>query len=173
MRSTSILPELRHSPHGDQAISGSRALAPCTTLASTSELLFYHSTSTMKTQACEPCAKRKVRCDREEPCSNCKRRKQDHCNYPDVSPFDRIKSLEAEIRRLRGEPVNIDGQDVDAPTKKSSSPARSRSDLSSGVHGATQQEGANRDPVVLQEDGQTFYLDACVALTRRIVLDHR
>ena len=59
----------------------------------------------MSTQACMPCAKRKVRCDRADPCcSNCKRRKQDKCVYPELSPNDRIKRLEALVRSLGGDP---------------------------------------------------------------------
>lgn len=58
----------------------------------------------MRNQACEPCAKRKVRCDRADPsCSNCKRRKQDRCVYPDPSTDARIKRLEETIRSLGGE----------------------------------------------------------------------
>lgn len=60
----------------------------------------------MKTQACEPCAKRKVRCDKGEPCSNCKRRKQDSCTYSEASPADRIRRLEAFVRNLGGDPNN-------------------------------------------------------------------
>ncbi|KAJ4163193.1 hypothetical protein LMH87_004937 [Akanthomyces muscarius] len=58
----------------------------------------------MRNQACEPCAKRKVRCDRADPsCSNCKRRKQDRCVYLDPSSDARIKRLEEIIRSLGGE----------------------------------------------------------------------
>jgi len=36
--------------------------------------------------ACEPCARRKVRCDRLEPCSNCRRRTNDTCVYTVTEP---------------------------------------------------------------------------------------
>ncbi|KAK8062969.1 C6 transcription factor [Apiospora hydei] len=65
--------------------------------------------------SCTPCAKRKVRCDRLQPCCHCKRRPQDNCVYPepaaestperlpnDVS--DRIGKLERYIRSLGGDP---------------------------------------------------------------------
>jgi len=58
----------------------------------------------MQSQACEPCAKRNVRCDREEPCSNCKCRKQDCCNYPELSPTDRIEKFEVLVRAHGGNP---------------------------------------------------------------------
>ncbi|KAJ3499575.1 hypothetical protein NLG97_g213 [Lecanicillium saksenae] len=58
----------------------------------------------MKNQACEPCAKRKVRCDRADPtCSNCKRRKTDRCQYPEPSSDERIKRLEEIIHTLGGD----------------------------------------------------------------------
>ena len=77
---------------------------------------------------CTPCAKRKVRCDRGQPCCHCKRRKGDVCVYPlhrtngPVSrPEDypqRIEKLEVYIRHLGGDPqlieqiVESDGTDV-------------------------------------------------------------
>lgn len=67
----------------------------------------------MRNQACEPCAKRKVRCDRADPsCSNCKRRKQDHCVYPDASSDARIKRLEETIRTLGGEGLLKESSDT-------------------------------------------------------------
>ena len=67
------------------------------------------SPSTAKTQACTPCAKRKVKCDRGEPCLNCRRRRTDQCTYPEVSPHERIKKLEDLVRNLGGDP-NQSGQ---------------------------------------------------------------
>lgn len=56
----------------------------------------------MKTPACEPCARRKVKCDRALPrCSNCKRRRRDRCVFPETSATDRIKQLEETVRSLR------------------------------------------------------------------------
>ncbi len=122
-----------------------------------------YSTSTMKTQACDPCAKRKVRCDREEPvCSNCKRRKHDHCSYPEASPVDRIKRLEAQVRSLGGDPsLQVDSQFTATPTERGSSPARSRSSNHNGRQkpAVTLLEKSG-DPVVLEEDGQPFYLES-------------
>jgi hypothetical protein len=62
---------------------------------------------------CTPCAKRKVRCDRSQPCGHCKRRKGDACVYltqhnrglktrPDESS-EHIAKLENYIRRLGGD----------------------------------------------------------------------
>lgn len=62
----------------------------------------------MKAQACLPCAKRKVRCDRKGPCSNCKRRKGDKCTYLDVSPNEHIKKLKTLVRDFGGDPGAID-----------------------------------------------------------------
>ena len=61
-----------------------------------------------RTQACVPCAKRKVKCDRQEPCANCRRRKTDVCTYLEVSANERIKKLEALVRNLGGDPDGTD-----------------------------------------------------------------
>lgn len=62
---------------------------------------------------CIPCAKRKVRCDKGQPCSNCKRRKSDVCAYPvqratageshSENSAQRVERLESYIRRLGGD----------------------------------------------------------------------
>ena len=62
-----------------------------------------------KALSCLPCAKRKVRCDRLEPCSHCKRRKRDVCEYPVptvrvektlLDEFSLVKMQEARIEEL-------------------------------------------------------------------------
>ena len=63
---------------------------------------------------CIPCAKRKVRCDRNQPCHHCKRRRGDACVYPTQrvresstridDSSERIEKLETYIRRLGGDP---------------------------------------------------------------------
>lgn len=63
--------------------------------------------------SCIPCAKRKVRCDKQYPCCHCKRRPQDTCVYPTLNPDpkgreeqleERIVQLEGVIRSLGGDP---------------------------------------------------------------------
>ena len=70
---------------------------------------------------CTPCAKRKVRCDKRQPCYHCRRRKGDVCVYPtrrtdepqsglrNVSPH--IERLHNYIRRLGGDPDLVDQLD--------------------------------------------------------------
>ena len=117
----------------------------------------------MKSQACEPCAKRKVRCDKGEPCSNCKRRKQDHCTYVEVSPFDRIKRLEALVQNLGGDPEG-DTQYAGKQTDADQSPAKSRARSQYDDHEANSfSEGKSKDPVISEEDGQPFYLESHVS----------
>ncbi|KAF4979787.1 hypothetical protein FDECE_18006 [Fusarium decemcellulare] len=97
----------------------------------------------MRSQACEPCAKRKVRCDRTEPpCSNCKRRKHDRCAYPEVSPFDRIRKLEETVRALGGDPTS------DQPEK----PRGSSAPVDPGTSGTSAET-----PIILQEEGRSIY----------------
>lgn len=103
-----------------------------------------------KTQACAPCAKRKVRCDQIEPkCSNCKRRKQDRCVYPETDPYQRIKRLESQI------------QELSALKKQVSTPAASDDveDNPSYPQDVATNHGQG-DPVILEEHGQTFYLES-------------
>lgn len=114
----------------------------------------------MKSQVCEPCAKRKVRCDKGEPCSNCKRRKKDHCTYSKVSPFEKIKRLENLVRSLGGHPES-DARNARKPTETSQSPAKPRAQLQSDDHEtASANGGKSRDPVILEEDGQALYLES-------------
>lgn len=74
-------------------------------------------TSGKKAESCIPCARRKVRCDKVQPCCHCKRRRQDTCVYPEQSRAsrrvlrghaDRITMLERYIRSLGGDPKLAD-----------------------------------------------------------------
>lgn len=96
----------------------------------------------MRSQACEPCAKRKVKCDRAEPpCSNCKRRKHDNCIYPEVSPFERIRKLEEAVRALGGDPLS------DTPERLRGQSVK-----------ASPTEGSNAEtPIIVQEEGKSVY----------------
>ena len=70
----------------------------------------------MRMHPCEPCVKRKVGCNRQQPCTNCKRRK-DTCTYLEISPWERIKELEALIRQLRGSKPADQGAELDQPPR--------------------------------------------------------
>jgi hypothetical protein len=102
-------------------------------------------------QACRPCAKRKVRCDRLEPCSNCKRRKTDRCTYPASTPSDRIRQLECLIRELGGNPCNAEFM---SPTE--SDPRRHNQQTGADVP----IELRSNDPIILEEDGEVQYLES-------------
>ena len=102
-------------------------------------------------QACRPCAKRKVRCNRLEPCSNCKRRKTDRCTYPASTPTDRIRQLESLVRELGGNPSK--GQ----PTSPAENAPRVETQLA-GVDAPI--ELRSNDPVILEEDGEIQYLES-------------
>ncbi|RBR10317.1 hypothetical protein FVER53590_12420 [Fusarium verticillioides] len=96
----------------------------------------------MRSQACEPCAKRKVKCDRAEPpCSNCKRRKGDVCTYPEVSPFERIRKLEEAVRALGGDPLSDTPERLRGQSVKNSP--------REGSHAVT--------PIIVQEEGKSVY----------------
>lgn len=115
-------------------------------------------------ETCEPCAKRKVRCDRQEPCSNCKRRKKDRCTYPSVSPADRIRRLEALVRRLGGDPddrASVNDQLRPEPALSTSTPTHSNAGLDN-EQVVTPINIRSNDPVIMEEDGQPFYLESYV-----------
>ncbi|OAG10524.1 uncharacterized protein CC84DRAFT_1237333 [Paraphaeosphaeria sporulosa] len=66
-----------------------------------------------KSVSCIPCAKRKVKCDKIQPCCHCRRRRQDTCVFPDLigavnqpsrANIERIAKLEQYIRSLGGDP---------------------------------------------------------------------
>lgn len=117
----------------------------------------------MKSQACEPCAKRKVRCDKGKQCSNCKRRKQYRCSYLDISPFERIKRLEASVRKLGGDPES----DVQNDRQPTLFPSQTKpiSQLQYDAGNSTKSnEDISSDPVILEGDGKPFYLESCVCL---------
>ena len=118
----------------------------------------------MSAQACEPCAKRKVRCDKGDPCQNCKRRKTDQCIYPDTSPFERIKKLEALVKSLGGDPDgDLDrSPGINRPLAKSPAKDLHRQQGQPQEKASRSSEGRSRDPVIVEEDGQSFYLESCV-----------
>lgn len=70
---------------------------------------------------CTPCAKRKVRCDKRQPCYHCRRRKGDVCVYPTqrtnelesglTNDSPHIEKLNTYIRRLGGDPALVDQHD--------------------------------------------------------------
>ena len=104
----------------------------------------------MRSQACVPCAKRKIRCNREEPCFNCQR-KQQECVYPDDHSNERIKQLEALVHRLAGDPNNS-GHDVETPSQ-----ARS---LQAHEYDVRQDPGEEKsDSVIVQEQDESLYLE--------------
>ena len=114
----------------------------------------------MQTLACQPCAKRKVRCDRKEPCSNCKRRTQDRCVYADVSTPERIKQLEALVRSLGGKSEYSTSHDSyhGEPRNEAalaSSQVPPRNDISSDV-----QCQSRTEPMLVKEDGEYVYLES-------------
>ncbi|THX94641.1 hypothetical protein D6D02_10090 [Aureobasidium pullulans] len=109
----------------------------------------------MSNQACEPCARRKVRCDKQQPCSNCKRRKQDQCTYPEAAPTDRVKRLESLVRSLGGDP-NSDGSRAPKRARLGPSPVETQSnDRDAGAS----TESERGQPILVEQDGQSYYVE--------------
>ncbi|KAL8710246.1 MAG: hypothetical protein Q9220_005177 [cf. Caloplaca sp. 1 TL-2023] len=106
-----------------------------------------------KPVSCQPCNKRKVRCDRGEPCSNCKRRKQDQCTYVDIPQTERIKQLEALVSSLGGTIEHDPSPSYEQA--KDELPSASPRDANSDVR---LQGGTN--PVIVNENGNSVYLES-------------
>jgi hypothetical protein len=103
-------------------------------------------------QACRPCARRKVRCDRLEPCANCKRRTTDRCTYPASTPSDRIRQLENLVQELSHNTVD---------SRRSPKAAQSALEHNGEVLPA---EMRSNDPVITKENGVLQYLESYVAV---------
>lgn len=83
--------------------------------------------------SCIQCAKRKVRCDRSTPCSNCRRRKGDICEYPIPQmkrsstslkeDSERLQKLEQYVRSLGYDPDRIERTSISASSYPSESPS--------------------------------------------------
>lgn len=108
----------------------------------------------MSSQACEPCSRRKVRCDKQQPCSNCKRRKQDQCIYPEATPIDRIKRLESLVRSLGGDPNSQD----DRPSKRART-GRSSTEIQDARHARDSTEAERGQPIMLEQNGESYYVE--------------
>ncbi|KAK5999846.1 hypothetical protein QM012_004934 [Aureobasidium pullulans] len=112
----------------------------------------------MSGQACEPCSRRKVRCDKQQPCSNCKRRKQDQCTYPEAQPIDRIKKLESLVRSLGGDPNDEESRlskriRTSRASASASAPQRDAQDARDTT------EAERGQPIMLEQDGQSYYVE--------------
>ena len=96
---------------------------------------------------CTPCAKRKVRCDKRQPCYHCRRRKGDVCVYPtlrtnepqsgltNTSPY--IKKLHTYIRHLGGDPALVDQLDEGGEAHENQYSTSSLVTEAQGIGGST------------------------------------
>lgn len=114
------------------------------------------------TQACRPCAKRKVKCDLGQPCSNCSRRKTDKCVYVSVSPDERIKRLEALVKRLGGDPSTEAIIDASSTSILETPTSSSQIRADQGPSSNAQVKVGSSDPMVVETDGQSVYLESYV-----------
>jgi hypothetical protein len=108
----------------------------------------------MSSQACEPCSRRKVRCDKQQPCSNCKRRKQDQCIYPEATPIDRIKKLESLVKSLGGDP-NMEENRAPKRARTGSSPVGQQD----AQNARDTTEAERGQPIMLEQNGESYYVE--------------
>jgi hypothetical protein len=115
--------------------------------------------------SCVPCAKRKVRCDKQRPCCHCKRRPQDRCVYPvtasDLATAEapslaqRISELERQIRDLGGSPKGTSQSDTET--------CRASNEVSSGPGSGEETGLENGYSMGLKTTGnQDTYIEAFV-----------
>ena len=122
--------------------------------------------------SCVPCAKRKVRCDRVQPCCHCKRRPQDTCEFP-VGAFDssdgldgaalRIAQLEAYVRRLGGDPKQAN-QTSTAGVQNENGGTDGKERFDQSCQGQSSSRVAS---ALVQDDDGPSYIETSVLLTFR------
>ncbi|GAM82431.1 hypothetical protein ANO11243_004110 [Dothideomycetidae sp. 11243] len=92
--------------------------------------------------SCIPCSKRKVKCDRKQPCSHCKRRTGDVCEYPTYhGSLTRIlpsQSIEGKNRSIHASSASPPREHTSSPTSK-----RLRDNLANGTDGKSR-DGIHR-----------------------------
>ena len=108
-------------------------------------------------RSCRSCRQRKVKCDRQRPCSNCSRAKVD-CVYPpgpgrapkrprrvvDAQLQDRLSRMETLMRRLESQGVVGEPSDVASPNSpRLQSPARRSKSATEEVGGQSAQSTAD------------------------------
>lgn len=134
---------------------------------------------------CTPCAKRKVRCDKLQPCYHCKRRKGDVCVYPvhrangpDNRPEDysqRIEKLEVYIRRLGGDPqlieenfesdeTNVRESSIGCPTNEARRIGETASPVMKTSSMKRTEEPIRKRSGLVEHDDQVTYIEAYVLL---------
>ena len=121
--------------------------------------------------SCLPCAKRKVRCDRLQPCRHCQRRPRDRCVYPNMTPeeirnlpenqISRIHQLERQIRSLGGDPNDA------SPQQPGQSQQSGQQIPRTGVSPSAQDEAINNSTGVqasglVTKDDEVTYIEAYV-----------
>lgn len=124
--------------------------------------------------SCIPCAKRKVRCDKQLPCCHCKRRPQDTCQYPtpisapEKSAHDldeRVRELERYVRRFDGDPKAANGEASGYPTPNSAThlPARTREPESRSFQAlVVEADAPGSTSGLVADDAGTAYIETCV-----------
>lgn len=148
------------------------------------------SQTVAKSVSCVSCAERKVRCDRLQPCSHCKRRKEDNCVYPMAksTPLkaqsseelakmqqDRIYELEPFILRTGGDPNHVhqrptaSPQDQIPPTSPRTFPnldltlKRGKKRDHNGIFSPNEPTSfKTREAHLVEHDKQTRYIETCV-----------
>lgn len=79
-----------------------------------------------KPTSCVPCSKRRVRCDKLRPCSNCRRRPQDVCTYPELntSVEARLSARVVELeQQLSGRQATSQLSSTDSPSTTRATPS--------------------------------------------------
>lgn len=94
-----------------------------------------------KALSCEHCRQSKLRCDRQQPCSSCKRRgRGTSCSF---SPSPRKESAPTNAQRT---PLGLRGSDVPQGNTVTSPPTPSRSDFTGHSAGQSEPQRPREDP---------------------------
>lgn len=134
-----------------------------------------------KPVSCIPCAKRKVKCDRLQPCCHCRRRPNDQCVYPTSSETsnsqlesqaERIRQLEQYVQELKRDlrhiPEGADEENGDSAMhqdgiRAEADQARGRRRQAEGIKTRPKEAPKRTNPndhgaskLISQEDGENY-----------------
>lgn len=124
----------------------------------------HQSASASISRSCNSCNSRKVRCDKKEPCSTCRKTGRT-CNYPPGGPRKR-RTKKTIIADMAARISSLEKSATRAREKPESKPSVSNSDAESNAyaHSTSMSEGL-RENVVVQKGSSTQYFNEIMLST--------
>jgi Fungal Zn(2)-Cys(6) binuclear cluster domain len=129
------------------------------------------TTETKKSHACQLCQQRKIKCDKNSPCSNC-RKSSTECEFvapqapqrrkrklPDEELLAQLQRYE-KLLKAHGIPLHSEVEEVETLFTGDSNSSRSRTDASIAPKASTDEASINlKIGKLIVEDGRTRYVE--------------